>query len=87
MSNPNTHPEYSRARSLIDQALNEISEDGDIGEFANCLLGQSCALYRLVHGDSDANGLTAMLARIAAREAERAAQDPSSPHCGPAGRA
>ena len=47
MSNPNTHPEYSRARSLIDQALNEISEDGDIGEFANCLLGQSCALYRL----------------------------------------
>ena len=81
------NPEYIRSRSMIEQALSEISEDGDIGEFANCLLGQSCALYRLVHGDSDPNGLTAMLARIAAREAQRAAEDPGSPHCGPAGRA
>lgn len=87
MANCTKSPEYTRARNLIDQALNEISEEGDIGQFANCLLGQSCALYRLVHGDNDANGLTAMLARIAAREAQRAAQDPGSPHCGPAGRA
>ena len=87
MSNLKIHPEYTRARSLLDQALNEISEGGDIGEFANSLLGQSCALYRLVHGDSDANGLTAMLARIAAREAQRAALDPVSPQFGPAGRA
>lgn len=82
------NPDFQRVKGMIEDLICQTEvEGGDVRSVASCLLTLGAEFYREVHGGEGPDGLVTTLAKLAAVDASRAAQEFEERQFGQGGRA